>query len=117
MLQPLLFLIYINDLDGAVDESGAVLEKFADNNDFLFKHLKKCVFLIQPTLKSANGKKDEEQTKKTSGFCESLVSSQFLFHQSRYCSLFAPFPSLSHHLVLIMQAKHALFDSEGYKVS
>ena len=32
--------------------------------------------------------------KKMSGFCESLVSSQFLFHQSRYCSLFAPFPSL-----------------------
>ena len=43
--------------------------------------------------------------KKMSGFCESLVLSQFLFHQSRYCSLFAPFPSLSHPLLLIMQAK------------
>lgn len=34
MLRPLLFLIYINDLDGAVDVSGAVLEKFADNTKF-----------------------------------------------------------------------------------
>ena len=72
---------------------------------------------IYSTWKPANGKIDEEEMKKMSGFCESLVSSQFLFHQSRYCSLFAPFPALSHHLVLIMQAKHALFDSEGYKVS
>ena len=34
MLRPLLFLIYINDLDGAVDVPGAVLEKFADNTKF-----------------------------------------------------------------------------------
>ena len=34
MLRPLLFLIYINDLDGAVDVSGAVLKKLADGNKF-----------------------------------------------------------------------------------
>ena len=34
MLRPLLFLIYINDLDGAVDVSGAVLKKFADDTKF-----------------------------------------------------------------------------------
>ena len=42
---------------------------------------------------TANRKLDEEQIKKIGGIPESLVSSQFLFHQSRYCSLFAPFPS------------------------
>ena len=34
VLGPLLFLIYINDLDGAVDVSGAVLKKFADDTKF-----------------------------------------------------------------------------------
>ena len=34
VLGPLLFLIYINDLDGAVDVSGAGLKKFADDTKY-----------------------------------------------------------------------------------
>ena len=50
--------------------------------------------------------------KKMSGFSESLVSSQFLFHRSRYCSLFPSFPSHSHQPLLIVQAKHTSQESK-----
>ena len=60
---------------------------------------------------TANRKPDEEQMKKIGGFPESLVSSQFLFHQSRYCSLFAPFPSppMFHHPIMIMKNTYKIF--------
>ena len=34
VLGPFLFLIYINDLDSAVEVSGSILQKFADDTKF-----------------------------------------------------------------------------------